>query len=78
MEEDTLYGHSLTRDISFWETNMRIKINNRDAYVTGEWVDENNHLWYFVEENGETKKEDKCTKKKRFALIIIIIIIIIS
>lgn len=58
MEEDTLYGHSLTRDISFWETNMRIKINNRDAYVTGEWVDENNHLWYFVEENGETKKED--------------------
>jgi hypothetical protein len=37
---------------------MRVKINNRDAYVIKEEVDEKNHLWYVIEENGEEKKED--------------------
>ena len=32
---------------------MRQKILYRDAYVVGEKVDENNHLWYIVEENTE-------------------------
>ena len=30
-----------------------LKLNNREAFVVGKEIDENNHLWYVISENGE-------------------------